>query len=117
MSKFNNPNSPENVSGVSRRSFMGSTIGAAAGIGAATLVGTGVAVSAQAQAAEGPPPNAQVPRPGTPAPSANPGDNPPGAGGPPPGPSLFRVEVDIRHCEIEGTIPSGLNGAFYRVGP
>lgn len=30
---------------------------------------------------------------------------------------LFRVEMDIRHCEIEGRLPADLAGAFYRVGP
>ncbi len=29
----------------------------------------------------------------------------------------FRAEVDLRDCEVEGEIPSELNGAFYRVGP
>jgi carotenoid cleavage dioxygenase len=31
--------------------------------------------------------------------------------------SLFRLEADVRDCEVQGTIPSDLNGAFYRVGP
>jgi carotenoid cleavage dioxygenase-like enzyme len=30
---------------------------------------------------------------------------------------LYRLEADVRDCEIEGKIPSDLNGAFYRVGP
>jgi carotenoid cleavage dioxygenase-like enzyme len=30
---------------------------------------------------------------------------------------LYRVEADIRDCEIDGKIPSELEGAFYRVGP
>lgn len=30
---------------------------------------------------------------------------------------LFRVEMDVRDCEVEGRIPSDLSGAFYRVGP
>jgi carotenoid cleavage dioxygenase len=29
----------------------------------------------------------------------------------------FRAEVDLRDCEVEGELPAGLNGAFYRVGP
>ena len=29
----------------------------------------------------------------------------------------FRAEVDLRDCEVEGEIPSDLDGAFYRVGP
>jgi carotenoid cleavage dioxygenase len=39
--------------------------------------------------------------------------NPPGLGGGGP----FRTECDIRDCDIEGEIPSNINGAFYRVGP
>jgi carotenoid cleavage dioxygenase len=31
--------------------------------------------------------------------------------------SLFKLEATIYDCEVEGTIPSDLNGAFYRVGP
>src|SRR6187549_1900524 len=30
---------------------------------------------------------------------------------------LYRVEMDIRDCEVEGRIPTDLSGAFYRVGP
>ena len=30
---------------------------------------------------------------------------------------LYRVEMDIRDCEVEGKIPTDLSGAFYRVGP
>lgn len=33
------------------------------------------------------------------------------------GGGLFRAEVDIADCEVEGKIPSELSGAFYRVGP
>ena len=29
----------------------------------------------------------------------------------------FRTEVDIFDCEVEGKIPEGLEGIFYRVGP
>jgi carotenoid cleavage dioxygenase len=35
----------------------------------------------------------------------------------PGGPRLFRVEADIKDVEIDGKIPSDLNGAFYRTGP
>ncbi|HEX6999327.1 MAG TPA: carotenoid oxygenase family protein [Gammaproteobacteria bacterium] len=30
---------------------------------------------------------------------------------------LYRLEADVRDCEVEGKVPSDLNGAFYRVGP
>lgn len=30
---------------------------------------------------------------------------------------VHRLEADIADCEVEGTIPPGLDGAFYRVGP
>ena len=30
---------------------------------------------------------------------------------------LYRVEMDVHDCEIEGKIPADLSGAFYRVGP
>src|SRR5690349_3719778 len=29
----------------------------------------------------------------------------------------FRVECDLRDCEVEGEIPRSINGTFYRVGP
>ncbi|MEO6380398.1 MAG: carotenoid oxygenase family protein, partial [Caulobacteraceae bacterium] len=29
----------------------------------------------------------------------------------------FRSESDIRDCDVDGQLPSDLNGAFYRVGP
>jgi len=29
----------------------------------------------------------------------------------------FRIECDLRDCEVEGRIPEDLNGAFYRIGP
>ncbi len=31
--------------------------------------------------------------------------------------AAFRVECDLRDCEVEGRVPVGLNGTFYRVGP
>lgn len=30
---------------------------------------------------------------------------------------LFRQEADVRECEVEGSVPPGLAGTFYRVGP
>lgn len=33
------------------------------------------------------------------------------------GGSPFRAEIDLYDCEVEGDIPSDLNGTFYRVGP
>src|SRR5688572_3266194 len=51
-------------------------------------------------------------------------------GGPPAGPTeptlstlmqmtprLYRLEADVRDCEVTGKVPTDLNGAFYRVGP
>ena len=32
-------------------------------------------------------------------------------------PQLFRAEIDVTDCEIDGKIPADLNGAFYRTGP
>jgi len=84
------------ISNTSRRSFMGGAIGAAAGLGAASLLGAASA-SVQAQ-----------PPAGGPSPGAAPASS---------GPRLFKAEIDIRDCEIEGKIPDDLNGAFYRVGP
>src|SRR5688572_15131027 len=88
----------------SRRDFLGGSLGVAAGIGAATLLGAASStVIAQPPAG---------------APGA--GGPPGGPGGPPAArglPQLFKAEVEIRHCEVEGTIPSDLSGAFYRVGP
>ncbi len=79
-----------------RRTFMGSAIGAAAGLG----------VTAMAQGADAPPLSviqqaaSQPNRPSGPRP-----------------PELFRAEIDVSDCEVEGKIPSDLNGAFYRTGP
>ena len=98
MSKNDHPSDPASDTSltVTRRTFVGGALGAAAGIGAATIL---VTDTVQAQPPAGGPP--------------------PGAGGPPPsdGPSSFKAEIDVRYCEIEGEIPSGLSGAFYRVGP
>src|SRR5690606_13919470 len=35
----------------------------------------------------------------------------------PSGSTLYRLEADVRDCQITGSIPSDLNGAFYRVDP
>src|SRR5512143_3764987 len=88
---------------VDRRSFMGTALGAAAGLGAAAFAagdtraaepnGTSLSVLQQAQSVNNNRPTA--PRP----------------------PELFRDELDIRDCQVEGKIPKDLNGAFYRTGP
>ncbi len=31
--------------------------------------------------------------------------------------SLYKLEADVRDCQVTGKIPADLNGAFYRVGP
>src|ERR1700676_3448561 len=31
--------------------------------------------------------------------------------------ALYRLEADVRDCQVEGQVPADLNGAFYRVGP
>ncbi|MDY6981707.1 MAG: carotenoid oxygenase family protein [Pseudomonadota bacterium] len=80
---------------VTRRTFVGGALGAAAGVGAVNLL--------KPDTAHAQPPGASPAADGAPATSS--------------GPSLFKAEVDVRHCEIDGTIPSGLSGAFYRVGP
>ncbi|MGX7893940.1 carotenoid oxygenase family protein [Tsuneonella sp. HG222] len=79
-----------------RRAFMG---GAALGAGAVALGGAG-----PAQAAEGPAPQVDFP------------DNPRAFGGGPAGTNI-RAEIDLYDCEVEGSLPSDLDGAFYRVGP
>jgi len=101
-----------------RRTFLGGAVGAAAGIGAASVV----AQAAEAQSPTGgPPPGAGGPPPGAGGPPPGAGGPPPGAGGPPPamGGSFqpLRAEVDIRDCEVEGTIPDDLSGGFYATGP
>ncbi len=89
-----------------RRNFMGAALGAAAGAGAAAMMASGAAA-----AADSPPPPAAAPPMGPP-----PGESLRAPGGAS-GPKLYRVEADIRDVEIDGKIPSDLNGAFYRVGP
>jgi carotenoid cleavage dioxygenase len=85
-----------------RRSFVTSALGAAAGIGVSALL------AADANAQQGPPAGA------------------PPAGGPPPDAipvsmrrpaTSYKLEADVRHCDVEGKVPADLNGAFYRVGP
>lgn len=79
-----------------RRLFMGSALGAAAGMGAAALIAN------EARAQERPPgvpPNEEL-RPSMRTPT-----------------TLYRLEADVHDCQVTGTIPSDLNGAFYRVGP
>ncbi|MEO8313535.1 MAG: carotenoid oxygenase family protein [Pseudomonadota bacterium] len=88
---------------VDRRQFMGSALGTAAGIGAALT--TGAAVAAQ-------------PGPPAPGPAAPPTDIAQRYAAPASrGPTLFRVEMDIADCEVDGKIPTDLSGAFFRVGP
>lgn len=87
-------------SGVDRRQFMGGAIGAAG----ATLM-----AAADAQQAPSATPPAGAPR----------GSDIESRYSAPPsrGPQLFRAELDITDCEVEGRIPADLDGAFYRVGP
>jgi carotenoid cleavage dioxygenase-like enzyme len=89
-----------------RRQFMGSALGTAAGIGAALT--TGAAVAAQPGPPGGPPAGFGA---------APPTDIAQRMAPPSRGPSLFRVEMDITDCEVEGKIPTDLSGAFFRVGP
>ena len=76
-----------------RRSFMG-TLAAAAGTSA--VAGTLSPFAPQANAE-----------------TVHFASNTPGMGGGGP----FRAEIDIRDCDVEGEIPSSIDGAFYRVGP
>jgi len=77
-----------------RRSFLGAAAGAAAGVGMAGMLSR----PAEAQP-PGPPPNEEL-RPSMQRPT-----------------TLYRLEADVRDCEVDGTIPDDMNGAFYRVGP
>src|SRR5688572_12649746 len=109
--------SAETETTTDRRSFLGGVLtAAAAGAGAAMAAGT-------AGAAQPPTPPA-----GPPSGSPPQGGRPPGGGPPqndmqqrlaPParGPQLFRVEQDIRFCEVDGKVPTDLAGGFYRTGP
>lgn len=77
-----------------RRGFLSGAVTAAAGLGVATM-------AAQQAQAQQPPMQPSV-----------------GGGvAPTSGPRLFRLESDITDVEVEGKIPSDLNGVFYRVGP
>ena len=85
-----------------RRSFVTGALGAAAGIGVSALLAPTRTRSkrppAGAPPAGGPPPDAipvSMRRPAT----------------------SYKLEADVRHCDVEGKIPADLNGAFYRVGP
>lgn len=81
-----------------RRSFVGGAVGAAAGVGIAAMLSD--AARAQPPAGQpGVPPNDQL-RPSMRRPTA-----------------LYKLEATIYDCEVQGTVPSDLNGAFYRVGP
>ena len=78
---------------IGRRGFVGGALGAAAGVGVTSMLGQN---TAEAQPAGGPPemsPNFVRPT------------------------SSFKLEATIYDCDVEGEIPSDLNGAFYRVGP
>jgi carotenoid cleavage dioxygenase-like enzyme len=79
---------------VDRRSFMSGALGTAAGVGVAAAL-----ASHESRAQGGPPPNEEL-RPSMRTPT-----------------KLYRLEADVRDCEVTGTIPDDLNGAFYRVGP
>ncbi len=93
---------------VDRRQFMGGALTTAASVGAA--------LAASAAAAQQPPPG-----PGGPGGPGALGSTiekryapePPAARGA----RLFRQEQDIRHCEVDGKLPSDLSGAFFRTGP
>jgi carotenoid cleavage dioxygenase-like enzyme len=79
-----------------RRSFVSGTLGAAAGI--AALSATSV-TRAQPPAGAGGTAQEEL-RPSLRTPT-----------------SLYRLEADVRDCEVDGEVPTDLNGAFYRVGP
>jgi carotenoid cleavage dioxygenase len=93
---------------IDRRQFMGGAIGAAAGAGATLM-----AAAANAQQAPVPAPT------GAAATGAPRGSDMAERYAQPASrlPQLFRAEIDITDCEVEGKIPADLHGAFYRVGP
>lgn len=93
------PDESSTGAAVDRRAFLGA---ATLGTGAA-LAGLGVSAPALAQAGGAP---AQVDFP----------DKGGSFGGGPPG-TNNRAEIDLYDCEVEGRLPSGLDGVFYRVGP
>ena len=84
---------------IGRRGFLGAS---AVGTGA-LLAGVG---EAPAVAAEGPAPQVDFP------------DDPRtfGGGGAASG-AVNRAEIDLYDCEVEGNLPTDLDGVFYRVGP
>ncbi|MBN1237559.1 MAG: carotenoid oxygenase family protein [Gammaproteobacteria bacterium] len=84
---------------LNRRSFVGSAFGAAAGVGMSTLLANQAGAQPPAGGQPSGPPGEEL-RPSMRRPT-----------------QLYRVEADVRDCEVEGEIPSDLNGAFYRVGP
>jgi carotenoid cleavage dioxygenase-like enzyme len=98
--------SDKSKSEMDRRQFMGGALGAATGATVTALAGQ-PAYAAQAPAAVGA--RQAEERASTIQERYGPPVNT--------GPRLFRAELDIRDCEIEGKIPTDLNGAFYRVGP
>src|SRR4051812_29951362 len=79
--------------GMDRRSFMGAVTTGAGAAAAAGLVGA-------------PEANAAVPAVHFPRGAGQFGSS-----------GTFRSESDIRDCDVDGQLPSDLNGAFYRVGP
>lgn len=87
---------------LNRRGFMGaSTIGTGA-----ALIGMGLGGTALAQEAPTAAPQVDFPE----DPRAF------GGGGSAAG-AVNRTEMDLFDCEVEGQLPSDLNGVFYRVGP
>jgi carotenoid cleavage dioxygenase-like enzyme len=85
---------------IDRRGFVGGAIGAA-GIGVASLLGQ--------KKAEAQPPGRPPGAPGALPPDISPNFVRPV--------SSFKLESTIYDCDVDGEIPSDLNGAFYRVGP
>jgi carotenoid cleavage dioxygenase len=103
-------NKDKSVSGrenIDRRNFMGAALGAAAGVGAVSMM----TANAQQAGASG------QQRAGSPPTSAPPAGSGLDRGVRPNGPQLYRLEADVKDVEIEGKIPADLEGAFYRTGP
>jgi carotenoid cleavage dioxygenase-like enzyme len=90
---------------IDRRQFLGGSVGAVTGLGLAAMAAESVAQNA-------------APAP-APAPDAQRQSQIEQNYGPPPTrlPRLFRAELDVGDCEVEGKIPADLDGAFYRTGP
>ena len=86
---------------IDRRSFVAGALGAAAGFGALLADG------ARAQPPAGGPPSGGPP-------GGPPGAIPPEMRRPA---ALYKLEADVRDCQVDGKVPTDLNGAFYRVGP